>query len=115
MYPPVSVFVLVHAAPVHLVPGPLAGVAVTVEEVEGAVPLPGVAPPAGLPHVPAGVVLLGAHAGVHRAWQHTWQCRVREKTYTLGREEAPKHFFRRTAITSPHCQVRSSWFEGFSP
>ena len=23
---------------------------------------------------------------------------------TLGREEAPKHFFRRTAITSPHCQ-----------
>ena len=22
----------------------------------------------------------------------------------LGREEAPKHFFRRTAITSPHCQ-----------
>ena len=78
MYPPVAVFVLVHAAPVHLVPGPLAGVAVTVEEVEGAVPLPGVAPPAGLPHVPAGVVLLGTHAGVHRAWQHTWQCRERE-------------------------------------
>ena len=22
----------------------------------------------------------------------------------LGREEAPKHFFRRTAITSPDCQ-----------
>ena len=23
---------------------------------------------------------------------------------TLGREEAPEHFFRRTAITSPDCQ-----------
>ena len=26
------------------------------------------------------------------------------KGRTVGREEAPKHFFRRTAITSPHCQ-----------
>ena len=90
MYPPVSVFVLVHAAPVHLVPGPLAGVAVTVEEVEGAVPLPGVAPPAGLPHVPAGVVLLGTHAGVHRAWQHTWQCRERDKLALLWGEAQKK-------------------------
>ena len=27
----------------------------------------------------------------------------------LGREEAPKHFFRRTAITSPHCQEFMVW------
>ena len=26
------------------------------------------------------------------------------QTYILGREEAPEHFFRRTAITSPDCQ-----------
>ena len=25
-------------------------------------------------------------------------------TWILGREEAPEHFFRRTAITSPDCQ-----------
>ena len=31
---------------------------------------------------------------------------IADKThlYTLGREEAPEHFFRRTAITSPDCQ-----------
>ena len=28
---------------------------------------------------------------------------------SIGREEAPKHFFRRTAITSPHCQEFMVW------
>ena len=30
-------------------------------------------------------------------------------TWALGREEAPEHFFRRTAITSPHCQEFMVW------
>ena len=35
--------------------------------------------------------------------------RTPSPSWTLGREEAPDHFFRRTAITSPDCQEFMVW------
>ena len=41
---------------------------------------------------------------VRAAEEYSGEWPVQHTGYRLGREEAPKHFFRRTAITSPYCQ-----------